>query len=81
MTSEWADRVFAKLDADSDGKLTPEEITNNFCGQVLRKFVGKPLHSRTRNRCTLEGRVCAESVHRHVFACVCVCVCVCVCTP
>jgi Ca2+-binding EF-hand superfamily protein len=35
MASEVADRVFQLLDGDGDGRLTPEEITNNFCGGVL----------------------------------------------
>jgi hypothetical protein len=35
MSSEAADTVYALLDGDSDGKLTPEEITQDFCGQVL----------------------------------------------
>jgi len=35
MASEGADSVFQLLDGDGDGKLTPEEITNNFCGQIL----------------------------------------------
>jgi Ca2+-binding EF-hand superfamily protein len=35
MSCEAAEQVFELLDGDGDGKLTPEEITNNFCGQIL----------------------------------------------
>jgi len=54
MMSEAAAQVFALLDKDSDGKLTPEEITNNFCAQVLlaTNFLGSaaPLFNEIRAR-------------------------------